>query len=409
MASRARWWIFLLLGLACGREVPIYDVEPWAHEPPPIPALAGRIVVANSAEDSLSILDPAMPAAAQRLPIGFNPVDRFRPRRLASDPQGRFLYVLLDLPAPPGESGPHGTHGAMIPPGWITRVDTATVRAAPWVAVDPHPGEVVLSGDGRRLYLTHYDLDRWGHSGHDDPRAGDATLTIIDTDTGGITARVVLCPGPHGLGLSRDERTLYATCVSDELAVVDLAAAPPVVRRVPLPGRDDSLVGDCRECPFALAVAPDGLVWVANRGRFNGANGSGSLMVFDPGAGAFDPGTTVRMLGRGAWVGFATTAASYRAYVIEQGVSESRVHAYAPPAPGAAAAELEALALAPPVCTLAHALAITPDGRHGHLVCEGDHLSAGTLLQLGLEPLAIEGTVPLGLLPEGIALMPPRQ
>src|SRR5262245_54373798 len=83
------------LAAGCADEVTKYSADPRTRDPPQLGSLAGRIVTTNNGDDTLSVLDPAAPAPAQRLPVGFNPVDVEGPHHVAADAQGRFLYVNL--------------------------------------------------------------------------------------------------------------------------------------------------------------------------------------------------------------------------------------------------------------------------------------------------------------------------
>jgi hypothetical protein len=49
---------------------------------------------------------------------------------------------------------------------------------------------------------------------------------------------------------------------------------------------------------------------------------------------------------------------------------------------------------------------VSDDGRRGHLVCEGDHIGPGDFLWLDLEQGSVLGSVPIGIFPDGLALIP---
>jgi hypothetical protein len=399
-----------LAAAGCGDEVTKYAGDPWTRDPPQVGSLAGRIVTTNNGDDTLSVLDPAAPGPAQRLPVGFNPVDLEGPHHVSADAQGRFLYVNLSMPVGGAGTGPHGAHGAASQPGYVVKIDAATSRAAGSVAVDANPGDNTLSADGTTLFVTHYDLVKWLHGTHaTNPREGDSNLVLVDTATMTVKARIPLCPAAHGVRLSRDERTLYATCGPDMMAVVDLAASPPAVRRLPLISEEATRLGTCQLCPYALAIAPDGLVWISNLGPSNGSMGRGSLMFFDPrlgDGGGVGPMRILQLRGSPVFAAFVPAGDGYRAYVPEQGPTENAIRVYASPVGAELPAPLDTLSLSLTDCALAHMLTIAADGKRAHLVCEGNHTGPGTFAWIDLAPLAVKGAVPIGVFPDGMAFVP---
>ncbi len=393
----------LLLVLACNaREVPQLDGPAFQRDPPQIGSLAGRVLTTNNGDDTLSVLDPAQPGPPKRLPVGFSPVELEGPHHLSVDPAGRFVYVNLSMAVAGSGSGPHGTHGGGTIPGYVVKIDVATARAVAWAQVDRNPGDNALSPDGRTLYVTHYDLIRWirGSTGGD-LRAGDSNLVVVDTETMSVKQRIPLCPAAHGVRLTPDGNTAYATCGPDEIAIVDLTARPPVARRVLLPASRETT--SCDRCPYALAIAPDGTVWVSCLGAGSGLGGRGSLQIFDPRSGQFDPASAVALRGSPVFATFVGAAGSYRAYVPEQGAAGSVVRVYEP---GTPPREVQMLALEPEACLLAHMLVATPDGARGFLICEGDHRGPGNFVWMDLPRLTVIDSVRIGVFPDGVALVP---
>jgi DNA-binding beta-propeller fold protein YncE len=396
--------------LACGAEVPVFDGEPYRRDPPQVGSLQGRIVTTNNYDDTLSVLDPNVPGPAGRLPIGFNPVDLEGPHHVSVDPQGRFLYVNLSLAVEGSGSGPHGLHGSGEVPGYVLKIDAATAQTVAWVQVDTNPGDNALSKDGRTLYVTHYDFVRWAKAGVDgDYRRGDSNLVLVDTETMLVKARIPVCPAAHGIGLSPDETTVYTTCGPDEIAVVDLRLSPPAARRVLFPGAAEG--AGCQVCPYALAVAPDGLVWVSGLGPSGGRMGRGIISLFDPelgGGGGFDTRRLVRLRGSPVFATFVPQGNGYRAYVPEQGPSilEDWIRVYELDGPERPPREIAALQLGRGDCISAHMILATEGGQTGHLICEGNRGEAGQFLWLKLDPLEVLGSVPIGQFPDGMAYVP---
>jgi hypothetical protein len=397
-----RRWMVLLALCGCGDRVATYDSPPFPHDPAP-PSMLGKIVTSDNGDDTLSIVDPAGPAVPTQIPVGFNPVDIEGPHHLSVDPMGRFVYVNLSLPASVVGVGPHGAHGASVKPGWVLKLDTATGREVGRVDVDPNPGDNTLTADGKTLYVTHYDLPGWFANSAPDKniRDGDSKLIAIDTATMTRTARVPICPAAHGVRLSPDEKQLYATCGPDEIAVVDLPAM--TVRRVPLvPGTPEG--GSCNRCPYALTVAPDGTVWVSSIGM--GTNARGMVSLYDPVTGDFDPASHTQLRGSAMFAAFIGTKEAYRAYVPEQDTAGDAVHIYQSQPRGTAPLEVGAIMLDRADCQKAHML--LADGTRGYMVCEGDHVHAGSFVWLDLDARAVTGAKPIGVFPDGLVLVRPH-
>ncbi len=402
-----------LLVAACGRDVPAYDGLAFARDPPVVGPLNGRFVISNNGDDSLSVVDPEAaenaPSRVQRIPIGFSPVELEGPHHVSAGPWGRAVYVNLSLAVKGAGSGPHGSHGTGTLPGFVLKLDATDGHETGHVQVDPNPGDNALSPDGKTLYVTHYDLVAWAHAAHgDNLRAGDSFLVVIDTDSMSVRARVALCPAAHGVRLSADGATLFATCGPDEIAVVKVTEPGLPVRRVSLPGTQEGV--NCQRCPYALGVAPDGTVWVFSLGPSGGTAGRGGFDVFDPTAtdgGAFDPARAVSLQGSPVFAAFWGTAAQYRAYVPEQGNVGDFVRVYESDGPGKATRQVGLLILARQHCQNAHMLLVDKEGSRGNLICEGDHRAPGTFVVLDLVGQMVVAASPVGVFPDGIAWVPP--
>jgi DNA-binding beta-propeller fold protein YncE len=400
----------LALAAGCGEQVAVYDGPSFPHDPPPPGPLAGRLVSSNGGDDTLSIIDPSGAAAPGRVVVGLSPVEIERPYRLAADPAGRFLYVNLSLTPPSPSTGPHGGHGASSFPGWVLKLETAHGREVARAAVDPNPSDAVLTRDGKLLYVTHYDLGRWGRGALlKDLRLGDSHLLALDTETMTLRTRVPVCPAAHAVRLSPDEATAYVACGPDELAIVELRASPPAVRRVPL-APDLAETAGCLHCPYTLALAPDGTVWVAGLGPASGRTGGGTLDVFDPtlpGGGAFDPRRALAREGSLVFVAFAPGAAGERLYLLEQREQAHSLRVYTPDGPDRPPRELAALALPAAQCQWPDSMVL--DGGRGHLICLGDGVHPGTYAAVDLATPALLGAQPIGVFPDGLVLVPPAR
>jgi hypothetical protein len=293
----------------------------------------------------------------------------------------------------------------------VVKLDTSDGREVARVQVDPNPGDSVLAADGRTLYVTHYDLLRWQKAvGTGDAAAADSHLIAVDTQTMRVGVRRPLCPAAHGVRVTPDGATLYATCGTDEIAIVDLRAPGLSLRRVPVPGA--RVVGtSAQRCPYALSIAPDGSVWVSSLGPSCGAMGRGGVDVFDPtgpDGGAFDKARSATFRGSPVFASFVGPPGGFRAFVPEQGRDGSGdlLHVFDGGRAGEPLNALRAIALEPDRCYQPHMMLVSDDGRRGHLVCEGDHIGPGDFLWLDLEQGSVLGSVPIGIFADGLALIP---
>lgn len=411
--TRARAWVpALALALAACSEDPkgtglqppedlqYAHPDPWAEGtlvPPPGPG--GRILITNSLDDTLSLIEldtvgtPRFKELA-RVPVGLNPVELEGPHHTAVSPRGDFYYVGISNYVPGGGSGPHGTHGTGAEDGYCLKLDARDNRLVGSVRVDPNPGDVVVSRDGSTLYQTHFDtlkISELARQGVTDERRMDARLAIIDAATMSRKAMVPVCPAPHAVRLSADERTAYVACWSDEVAIVDLTTSPPGVQRVKVAANVGTAVRPQHE-PYALTLSPTtGEAWVSSMA-------TRQVQVLDPTTRTMDPTRTVQGLGGPPMFG-AFTADGRTLYLPYQRVDALAV---IDPATGLKLREVD---LASAGCLNAHQVTLTPDERHGLVVCEGDHQGPGTLHAVDLAEGVVVGTVEVGIFPDSVSIL----
>jgi DNA-binding beta-propeller fold protein YncE len=127
------------------------------------------------------------------------------------------------------------------------------LRAVGEVRVDPNPGEIAVSDDGRRLVVTHFDLAKAADTTQP-IEARRATIAVLDPTTllpSGTPEpdKLLACVAPHGLALSRpDGRTAFVACYGESaIAILDLADVTTPVTLVPAGGT-----------PYGVALSPDG-------------------------------------------------------------------------------------------------------------------------------------------------------
>lgn len=377
-----------------------YGIDvPWpapASLPPIGPA--GRVVITNSLDDTLSLLDldtmdsPNWGELA-RIPVGLNPVELEGPHHTVASPDGAFYYVGISNYVPGSGSGPHGVHGAGSSDGYCLKLDSATNRIVGSVRVDPNPGDVIVSKDGRTLYQTHFDLLKIAEVAK---RGGSeqemySRLAILDAET--MTRKedmVRVCPAPHAVRLSLDSRRAYVACWSDEVAIVELEQPGRPVTRVKVAPNAGTAVSP-RHAPYALTLSPTtGAVWVSSLV-------SRSVQYLDPETLTMDPNRTVSPGGPpmfGAFTGDGRTL--YMPYQSEDAIAII----------DAATSVIQGnIPLSPSGCLNVHQVELTPDERHALVVCEGDHVGPGSFHVVDLAAKRVVKTVQVGIFPDSVAVV----
>jgi DNA-binding beta-propeller fold protein YncE len=221
-----------LLGLAaagCDREVIFPHNLSW--EDPPLPDYIGqaRLGLTNNSDDTLAFVTSDsidQPRLLGKVKVGNNPIEIEGPHHLATTADGRFIFFNLSNYVVNGGSGPHGAHGTGKVPGYLVKLDARTNRPVGQVLIDRSPGDVILSADGKLVFVSHYDLARLSDqlSSGAPKEEGFSKIAIVNADTMELLAMKSVCPTAHGQGLSRDGKRLYVTCsLSDELAVLDVS------------------------------------------------------------------------------------------------------------------------------------------------------------------------------------------
>jgi len=398
----------LVLGACTDDSEPTLDYaheNPWPQGPRLPPIGGGRIVVTNSMDDTVSLLDldaldtPAWGELA-RVPVGLNPVELEGPHHAAFSPNGDFYYVGLSYSVPGAGSGPHGAHGTGTADGYCLKLDATTNQLVASTRVDRNPGDLVLSRDGRTLYQTHFDLLRVQEVAK---RGGtreemNATLAIIDTDTMKVRKKVSVCPAPHAVRLSPDETRAYVACISDEVAVVRLDDPAYPVTLVPLPQAGSPV--SPRHSPYALTSShTDGGLWVST---LNGP----TVYALDPNTLRIVPERSVVPEGgdplRQGIPMFGDVSEDGRTlYMPFQRVDAVAIIDVTGEKPFVK----ETIELAPEGCLNVHQVTLLPQGRRALAVCEGDHVGPGTLHVLDLETREVVRTVKVGIYPDSVGIL----
>lgn len=393
-----------LLSLACclagcGEERVVYDrldASAWGSgcTDPGIPD-GGLGYVTNSLMNSVAVLDLGAGTVRATHPIGVGPLAENGPHHLAIDLTRSVLYSPLSFPAAAIPAGPHAEHGSSDAPGIFVKRSLCDFRLLGQVDVDPNPGDMALSADGRTAYVSHFDLRR-AQSNVGDPERQKSNLIVIDTVTMTRTATIPVCVAAHGMVISPDGRTVFMACYGDDaLGVVSLDGPRPTVRLVHIGGSPPRSSTSPSYGPYSLVLSPDGAsVWL-------GCSVANVLIAYDVASGAFDESRLTRRLPGKAWFpGFSPDGSTM--LVPTQGRdSVTRIST----APGLALREQRYFT--PEECTLPHQVAYGPDGLY-YLVCEGRHTSdparsqPGSILALHPDDLRTVRSFPVGVFPDAI-------
>lgn len=376
-----------LLGPGCSDPEKKIEYAPYEGSPaypdrrPKLPAPKGTFAfVSDSYSDTVSVLDVPSNEVVAQVPVGRDPVGIDGPHHLAVDRDGN-VYVALSYPQPTTLPGPHAAHASATRPGFVQKLAKDDLHPIGQVQIDPNPGEIVISPDGTKVVVTHFDLARAL-----DPllSAPDqrANLMIIDPTTlvpSGSPSPTSLrvCRAPHGASIAPDSRTAYVACYADDaIAVVDLASpeTPPVM--IPAGSKG----------PYSAVLSPSGrYVAVGNTdGR--------DTRILD---------TQTRTFADAA---VPTQGAPYFATWAND---ESKLWI---PTQGPDAIVLAdrqtgaALKQRPfgPDCIKPHEAQLAPDAGVVYLVCEGDHVKASVVLALDPATLETRATMNVGVYPDRI-------
>jgi DNA-binding beta-propeller fold protein YncE len=398
-------WAWLLLLGACrpssqpDAPVPplIFSAEPaWPDRAPATHPPQGRLVVTNDLEDTLSFFDVSKVGQGvlpelERVPVGKNPVEIEAPHHAAMTAQGDFLFVNLGNFAPGTGSGPHGAqHGGNKVSGTLLKIrtrDNVTVGSA---RVDRNPGDLAISPDSKQIAVSHFDLLRITEATQGEAPDPDARVLLVDAETMEVTARIRVCPAPHGLVYSKDGKRLYVACFSDEIAVVNLLAPEFPVTRIKVA----SNAGDAYRAvhqPYAVAESP------LTRDVFISCLGSGEVRVLKAQSLTIDEART-RLVGGSPYIG-AFSADGNTLWVPHQG--DDRISEIDP----ATGVQRRVLTPNKGSCINVHQVMPAPDPRYLVAVCEGYHVGAGTLVVLDVQTGATLSVTNVGVFPDFVGLL----
>jgi hypothetical protein len=390
------------LGQGCGDSTVVYrapDAAPWGEACTGWDTPDGGVaLVTNSLMNSLSVIDLGARRVSDPLPVPVTPLAENGPHHLALDPAQGVVYMPLSFPAPAILPGPHAEHGSASVPGVFIKRSLCDMRLLGRVDVDANPGDMLLSPDRRRAYVSHFDLRR-AQENPTDPARQRGTVVVIDTASMTRVETIPVCVAPHGMVLSPDGNTLYLACYGDDaIGVVDLTQRPARVRLAYITGAPPSSVTSPTHGPYSIGIAPDGnTVWT-------GCTESGALLAYDVTTGQIDAArVTRRLAGKPFFPEVSRDGATM--LVPTQGRDELvRMTTRAP------LEIVQRVSFAREDCVLPHQVSRGPDGLV-YLVCEGVHgrtmTEPGTVLALDPDTLAIRHRYAVGTYPDAIVFHAP--
>ncbi len=372
-----------------------YDGPPaYPNQRPQFTLPAGDLgVVSNNGSDTVSLLDLEAGSVIGSAPVGRDPVDLDGPHHVAVDRGKGVAYVALAYPAPAIAPGPHASHGSSSRDGFVQELALDDLRILGEVRVDPNPGDIVMSEDGSKLVVSHFDLKKALTTGDLDSRR--ATVAIVDPSTLAARGspdpkRILTCVAPHGVALSRpDAKTAYVACYGeDAIAVVDLGGTAADVVRVPVgPGAVTS--GAPTYGPYSAVLSPSGdRIAVGNTESndvrfFNVASATMEALVIPTGGAPYFP----------AW------SADGKILVIPTQKPDGVTIVDAESGNVLASRSFQT-----GECIAPHEIDFSSDGATLFVVCEGDHTTPSAILALDPASLTTSATMTVGAYPDRLAI-----
>ncbi|XXY23084.1 YncE family protein [Sorangium sp. So ce216] len=355
----------------------------------------GMGVVTDSLSDTISLIALETGERFGVRPVGRDPVTIDGPHRVAVDAAGGALYIALSYPSTAGTSGPHAVHGGSAVSGYIQKLALDDLRILGQVRVEANPGDIVLSEDGGRVVVSHFDLKRALDS-PEDLAAARSSLAVVDPDAvlpqgSAAPTLIPVCKAANGIALSRpDGARAYVACYGDDaLAIVDLTDPDAEVKLVPVGPPLSSDAHASAYGPYAVMMSPDQkTIAVSN-------TDSREVRFFDVASETFDESRTILTIGApyfGAW-----TSDGSAIYIPTQ-VPGTIVRIGATPDDSAAISRnISKDCLRPHLAEL--------DEEHGlFIVCEGDQtVTPGKVLRLDPETLETLSEAEVGLFPDAFA------
>ena len=380
----------------------VYSYDPYTgpaaypNRRPQLTAPNGDLgLVSNNGSDTVSALDLVNNKVLGSAPVGRDPVDGDGPSPLAGDRAKGFAYVALTYPAPVLTPGAHSAHGSSSRSGFVQKLALDDLRILGEVRVDKNPGDVVLSEDGSRLVVTHFDLNKALHPGLK-LQEKRATLAVIHPDQilpagSPDPVQITTCIAPHGVALSRpDGKLAFAACYGeDAIAVVDVTDPSAAVLRIPV-GDSPGEPGQPSYGPYSAVLSPTGARLVV------GNTESKDVRLFDVTSKTMLP-LIIKTQGAPFFVAWSSDEKSL--YIPTQSPDTLLV------ADVGTGDVVTSRTFDKATCKLPHEAVFSTDGATLYVVCEGDHVTPSVILALDPSTLETKATMPVGVYPDRLAIL----
>ncbi len=351
--------------------------------------VARAAYVTDNGSDTVSVIDRDGDRVVHA-PVDVDPKAHEAPHHLAIDPAHGRLFVALAFPdpaPPPNPSDPHAAHGNAEVHGKLARLTLPRLAMDAIVDVDENPGDVILTPDRGEVLVTHFDMRRAMRVA----AAGGATSAMFaqvqawSADHMTPVASRPLCVAPHGMTATRDGKALFVACYgSDELAIVDLGSPTLATTRVPL-GANPGVPGAPTYGPYSATLSLDETrVVVADLESMD-------LRVFDRASRTFVAGVAPSLGARAFMPAFVAPREVLVPLQGPDGLARVNVDT------GAVVARVAT----GDACRAPHVARVARDGRV-YVVCEGDHVGPGAVVQVDPASLAITKRWTVGVYPDGI-------
>lgn len=356
-------------------------------------------IASNNGSDTLTYIDFAGDKVLGDIAIGRDPVDIDGPHHVAANRALGFSVAALAYPAPAVATGPHAAHGGSTRSGFVQKVDLFDGTILGEVHVDTNPGDIVLSADGKRVAVSHFELQK-AITGVtlEDKRSN---IALIDASTMALKDApspqfVKTCVAPHGLAFGNPTGSiLYVACYGeDALAILDLDATPVAPVYVPV-GAGAGSPGSPSYGPYAAVLNHAGsFVAVSN-------TESRDVRLFDVGAGAMSS-VLIATLGAPYFAAFSKDDS--RVFIPTQGPDEIVV---ADPQTGIVQSSRP---LTADGCRLPHEVVFSSDSTTLYVLCEGKHgvpdEEPGNVLALDPDSLELKASYTMGIYPDRLLILP---
>ena len=342
--------------------------------------------VANRSSDSISVLDLDQMAVVGTAPVGIDPVDIDGPRHVSLDPAAGLAYVVVDYPQ--DQIGPHEeVAGVSQRSSYLLALSLSDFHLLGQLRLEPRAEELALSADAAHLAVTHDDTLLALQPLPLEQRR--ASLDLINQPAllvdGPLPSRQVeVCVAPTSVVYSPDASRAYVACSGEDTLVVVDAIAGAVLASAPAGSANVNK-------PYGVVADPTGRYLLLSD------QVSRAAVLFSaqdmPAVIASFTLTGVPMFG--AWI------SGDQIVVAEQTPSGALLVSQS------TGTVLREVFYADSDCLNPSDVRPSADGRL-FLVCEGDHYTTpGAVVQVDPATLAVVATIPVGIYPDRLALLPP--